>query len=73
LQEALSGPDAHLWLAANDREMKSQFKNGVSTIVPRPKDYNVVSAKFVFTIKSKIQKPRHHATNLDGLLVALPR
>jgi hypothetical protein len=51
LQQALSGPDAHLWLAANNREMKSQFKNDVFTIVPRPKDHNVVSTKFVFRIR----------------------
>src|ERR1700733_4173058 len=51
LQEALSGHDANLWLAANNREMKSQLKNGVFTIVPRPKDHNVVSTKFVFKIK----------------------
>ena len=51
LQEALSGPDANLWLAANDREMKSQFKNDVFTIVPRPTDHNVVSTKFIFRVK----------------------
>jgi hypothetical protein len=60
LREALSGPDAHLWLAANDREMKSQFKNGVFTIVPRPKDHNVISTKFVFKIKdSETSGPRY--------------
>jgi hypothetical protein len=58
LREALSGPDANLWLAANDREMKSQYKNHVFTIVRRPNNHNVVGTKFVFRIKdSETAKP----------------
>ena len=52
LEEALSGPDAHLWQAANDKEMQSLFKNNTFTIVPRPPDQNIVSTKFVWKIKS---------------------
>jgi hypothetical protein len=52
LDDALSGPDAHLWKQASDREMASHIKNTTFTIVPRPTDYNVVSTKFVWKLKN---------------------
>jgi histone deacetylase 1/2 len=48
----MSGPDAHFWQAASDREMASHLKNATFTIVPRPHDRNVVSTKFVWKLKN---------------------
>lgn len=52
LQEALSGPDAPHWRGAVEREMAAHLKNDTFTIVPRPRDRNVISTKFVWKLKN---------------------
>ena len=49
--EALSEPDANEWTAAMDNEINNMRCLNVFKVVPRPKDHNVITPKWVFRRK----------------------
>ena len=51
VQEALHGPEAHLWLAAMNEEMDSMKENNVWKLVDLPKNANLIKCKWVFKRK----------------------
>ena len=56
VQEALNGPEKHLWKPALDREKTSLQKRGVYTKVLLPKGKKAIKSKVVFKVK-------HHRVN----------
>jgi len=52
IKEALTGPHQDKWRAAIVEEMRSLRKNHTWDLVKRPKDWEIVSCKWVFKIKS---------------------
>ena len=67
VNDALKGPNAVEWKAAMDREYQSLMKNKTWTLVPRPKDTNVVGNRWVYTIK---RDAYGNITKFKGRLVA---
>ena len=51
VDQALNGPDSAKWKDAMQKEYDSLLKNGVFSLVPSPKDRNIVDNKWVFKIK----------------------
>jgi hypothetical protein len=51
LKEAIEGRNNKGWLKAMRKELNAFVKNAVWKLVPRPKDKNVVSNKWVFKVK----------------------
>ena len=48
---ALNGPESEMWKSAMQTEMEALMRNGTWTLVPRPKNRNVISSKWVLTKK----------------------
>lgn len=63
VKEALSGPNKDKWKEAMDEEIASLKENDTWEIVPKPKDRDVVSCKWVFKLKRKAEAKidRHKA------------
>ena len=53
LRQALSGPDAPGWKGAMAIEYQALVDRGTWALVPRPKNRNVITTKWVFTVKTK--------------------
>ena len=53
-EEAMAGPHAHHWKQAMDKQMSSFDTMGTWKLVPIPKDMPVLSGKWVFKIKKKV-------------------
>ena len=52
-KEATTGPNKEKWLEAMSDEMRSLDKNQVWTLVPRPKQTNIVTNRWIFKQKCK--------------------
>ena len=48
---ALNGPESEMWKSAMQTEMDALMRNRTCTLVPRPKNGNVISSKWVLTTK----------------------
>ena len=55
-KQAMAGPHAHHWKAAMDKQMASFKTMNTWRLVPRPKDAPVLSGKWVYKIKKKVDK-----------------
>jgi len=53
-QEAINNSDANYWKDAIAEEMDSLIKNGTFEVVSRPADKNIVSSKWIFKKKLKV-------------------
>ena len=53
--EALSRPDKDDWKKAMNKEIESLPSNGTWEIVPRPREQNIVSCKWVFKTKRNVK------------------
>ena len=53
VRQALNSPDAAGWKAAMDKEYQALVDRGTWVLVARPRNRNVVTTKWIFTIKTK--------------------
>ena len=55
-EQAIAGPNAHHWKEAMDKQMASFKTMNTWKLVPYPKDAPVLSGKWVYKIKKKVDK-----------------
>jgi hypothetical protein len=53
-KQALTSPDKEKWLEAMQKEYSSLIKNKVFELVPRPNDRAIVTCKWAFKVKRKV-------------------
>ena len=62
IQEALLGPEKHLWRRAVNEELDSIKENGTWVLVEKPNNQKPIQSKWVFSIKTDVGgKPRYKA------------
>ena len=59
--EAVSCPDAHLWLAAIKKELNAHSVNHTWSLVPLPPTRRAIGCRWVFTIKDTTTPPTYKA------------
>ena len=64
-QEAVSGPDADLWIDSMNRELDNLKRLNVYDLVPLPKGRKAVGSKWIYKVKRDADsKPKEHKSRL---------